>query len=192
MWVYFPFYWMFYLFMFQMFSPFLVSSSQKPPIPFSLPLLPWLCSSTHYTPTSPPSIPLHWGIYQAFLGPSTSPPIDAWQGRPLLHMHPCVLLGWWLNPWLVDVVVLPMRLQTPSAPSVLSLSPPSGTPCSDAWLAESIRRCVWEALAGPLRRRPYQDSFSKRFLASIMPVWLCVGWIHMWATSGRPFPQSLL
>jgi hypothetical protein len=48
------------------------------------------------TPTSPPSIALHWSIYQAFIGPRTSPPIDAWQGHPLLHMQlePCVLLCW--------------------------------------------------------------------------------------------------
>ena len=44
-----------------------------------------------------------------------------------------VLLGWWCSlwklwgVWLVDIVVLPMRLQTPSTPSVLSLTPPLGT-----------------------------------------------------------------
>ena len=32
--------------------------------------------------------------------------------------------------WLVDIVVLLMGLQILSAPSVLSLSPPLGTPCS--------------------------------------------------------------
>jgi hypothetical protein len=32
--------------------------------------------------------------------------------------------------WLVDIVVLPMRLQTPSAPSVLPLTPLLGTPHS--------------------------------------------------------------
>jgi hypothetical protein len=63
-------------------------------------------------------------------GPRTSPPFDAWQGHPLLHMQldPCVLLCWWLSPWefwwvcLVDIVVLPMGLQTPSTPSVFSLN----------------------------------------------------------------------
>jgi len=51
----------------------------------------------------------------------------------LLHMQlepwvtPCILFGWWFSPWklwvvwLVDIVVLPTGLQTPSAPSVLSL-----------------------------------------------------------------------
>jgi hypothetical protein len=82
-------------------------------------------------------IPLHWGIYWAFIGPRTSPPTDAWQGHPLLHMQLelCVLFHWWLSPWelwevwLVDIV-LPMVLQTPSIPSVFSLTSILGTPCS--------------------------------------------------------------
>jgi hypothetical protein len=91
-------------------------TSQKPPIPSSLPLLQWGCSSTHSpTPISSPSIPLHWGIYWAFIGPKTSPPIDAWQGHPPLHMQlePCLLLGWWLSPgnsgesgWLILLLFL--------------------------------------------------------------------------------------
>jgi hypothetical protein len=46
---------------------------------------------------------------------------------------PCVLFDWWSSPWelcevwLIDIVVLPMGLQTPSAPSVLSLTPPLGS-----------------------------------------------------------------
>jgi hypothetical protein len=60
-------------------------------------------------------------------------------------MRPSYICGWslrslhvyslncWFSPWklwgiwLVDTVVLPMGLQTPSAPSVLSLIPPLGT-----------------------------------------------------------------
>ena len=115
------------------------TDSWKPPIPSPLPLLLWGCFNTHLpTPTSLPSIPLQWGIYQAFIGRRTSPSIDAWHGHPLLHtqLESCVLLGWWLCPWvlwrvwLVDIVVLPMGLQTPSTLSVLSLTPPLGTPCS--------------------------------------------------------------
>jgi hypothetical protein len=69
-----------------MLSPILVSPA--PGNPLSHPLLLWGCSSTHPpTPTSLPSIPLHWDIYQAFIGPRTSPPIDAWQDHPLLHMQ---------------------------------------------------------------------------------------------------------
>ena len=65
------------------------------------------------------------------MGPRAMPYIDA-QGHPLLHMTepwlpPCVLVGWWLRPWelwFVDIIDLPMGLQTPSAPSVLSLFHP--------------------------------------------------------------------
>jgi hypothetical protein len=71
--------------------------------------------------------------HQVSTGPRASLPIDARQGHPLLHMQlepwvpSCVLFGWWFSPWelcwvwLVDVV-LPMELQTPSAPSVLPLT----------------------------------------------------------------------
>ena len=45
--------------------------------------------------------------------------------------------------WLVDVVVLPMGLQTPSAPSVLSLAPLYWNPCDqfNGWLCVSAS--VW-------------------------------------------------
>jgi hypothetical protein len=44
-----------------------------------------------------------------------------------------VLFGWWFSPWnlwgvwLVDIVVLPVGLLAPSAPSVIILTPPLGT-----------------------------------------------------------------
>ena len=62
-------------------------------------------------------IPLHWG---------TEP------SHPLLQMGagvPCVLFGCWFSPWeprgyrLIHIVVPPVRLETPLAPSVLSLTP---------------------------------------------------------------------
>ena len=43
--------------------------------------------------------------HQAFTGTRASPPIDAQQGHPLLHMQlepwvpPCVLFAWWFSPW---------------------------------------------------------------------------------------------
>jgi hypothetical protein len=130
------------------------------------------------THTSLPSIPLHWGTYRTFIGPRTSPPIDAWQGCRLLHMHlwPWVLLAWWLSHWelwggggavwLVDITVLPMGLQTPSAPSVISLTPLLGTTHSVQGLAVNIQLCICKTLAGPLRRQLYQAPFSKHFLVS--------------------------
>jgi hypothetical protein len=132
-----------------------------------------VCSSTHpATPTSLSSIPLHWGIYSAFIGPRTSPSIEVWQGHPLLHMQlePYALLCWWLSPWefwgiwLVDVIVLPKGLQTLSTPSVLSLTSPLGVPCSVQWLAASIQLCICQALAEPLRRHLYHAPFRKNFL----------------------------
>jgi hypothetical protein len=61
-------------------------------------------------PPLPPCLPilLQWGIKLSW---------D--QGHPLIYN----ILGWWFRPWelwLVDIVVLPMGLQTPLAPSVLS------------------------------------------------------------------------
>jgi hypothetical protein len=82
------------------------------------------------------------------------------------------IFGWWFSPWelwgvqLVDIVVLPMGLQTPPAPSVFPLTPPLGTLCSIWWLAESIHIYIGQALAEPLRGQPYQAPVSKCFLAS--------------------------
>jgi hypothetical protein len=130
---------------------------EKLSIPFSLSLLLWGYSSTYPpTPTSPPSVLLHWGIFWAFVGPRTSPPIDTWQGHPLPHMQlePSVLHCWWLNPWellgdwLVNIVVLPVGMQSPSIPSVLLLAPLLRTPCLVQWLAARIRLCICKALAG--------------------------------------------
>ena len=75
---------------------------------------------------------------------------------------PCVFFGWWFSPWelsgvwLVDNVVLPMELQTSSAPSVLPLTPPLEFLCLAKWLAASIYFCIGQDLAKPLRRQLYQ------------------------------------
>jgi hypothetical protein len=63
----------------------------------------------------------------------------------------------------VDIVALLMGLQTSSAPSVLSLTPPLGTPCSVQWLAVSICLCICQTLAKPLRRQLYQAPVSMHF-----------------------------
>ena len=67
---------------------------------------------------------------------------------------------------MVDIVVLPMGLQTPSAPSVLPLTPLLGSLCSGQWLAERICICIGQVLAKPPRRQLYQAAVSKCFLAS--------------------------
>lgn len=72
---------------------------------------------------------------QALAGPRASPPIGAQQGHLLLHiqLEPwvclCVLFGWWFSPWefwLVGIGDL-MGLQASSTPSILSVTPPTGT-----------------------------------------------------------------
>jgi hypothetical protein len=108
---------------------------QKSPNPSFFPLLIWGCSPTHpHTPTS-----LHW--HSLTLGRELS--LFRTKGLsfhwclPLLHMQmepwvpPCI--SWWFSPWelwgdwLVNIVFLFMGLQTPSTPSVLSLTPSLGT-----------------------------------------------------------------
>jgi hypothetical protein len=70
--------------------------------------------------------------------------------------------------WLVDIIMLPMGLQTSSAPSILSLTPLLGTPCSVQWLTMSIHLCICQVLAELLRRQLYQAPASKHFLSSTM------------------------
>ena len=114
------FYWIFYSFTFHMLSPFLIPPNfPSHHSPASLRLYTHLSAHSCILPSHSPT-----SGHQASTGPRTSSPIDARQGHPLLHirLEPwvplCVLLGWWFRPWelwLVDIV-LPMGLQTPSAP----------------------------------------------------------------------------
>jgi hypothetical protein len=73
----------------------------------------------------------------------------------------CVLFGWWFSSWelwrvwLVDIAVLPMRLQTPSAPTVLALTPPLRSSHSVQCLALYNWICIGLALAETLRKQLY-------------------------------------
>ena len=132
--------------------------------------------------------------HQAFTGPSSSPPIDVQQGYPLLPMWlepwvtPCVLFGGWLSSWklwLVDIFVLPMRLQTPSAPTVLALTPPLESTCSVQCLAVYFRICIGQALAQPFRGQLYQAPVYPALLGISNSVWVwCqqMGWIPRWGS----------
>jgi hypothetical protein len=71
-----------------------------------------------------------------------------------------------MGVWVVDIFVLLMGLQTPSTPSVLSLTPLLGTLRSFQWLPASTCLCICKALAGSLKRQPFLASFSMYFLAS--------------------------
>jgi hypothetical protein len=110
---------------------------------------------------------------------------------------PCVLFGWWFSLWelwgfwLVDIVVLPMRLQTPSAPTVLALTSQLGSPHSVQLLAVFIRICIGLVLAEPLRGQLYQAPVSKYFLVSTIVsgfgVCMWSGSPRGGAVSGWPF-----
>ena len=90
------FYWIFSLFILPMLSPFPVN-----PHPWNLlPHLLLLGECFPHPPTPASSLMNYSTLgHQAFIWPMASPPIDAWQGHPLLHMRlepwipPCVLLG---------------------------------------------------------------------------------------------------
>jgi hypothetical protein len=154
------------------FIPFPHFPSENPTITSPLPLF--------TNPPTPASLSWHSPTlgHRAFTRPRASPLIDVPEGHPLLHMQlelwapPCVLFGWWFSPWelsgywLVHNVVPTMGLQTPSAPWVLSLAPPLGTPCSVLWMAVSIHFCICQALAEIPRRQLYQVPVSKHLLGS--------------------------
>ena len=67
---------------------------------------------------------------------------------------------------MVDFIVLPMGLQTPFAPSALTVTPPLWTMSSVQWLPMKICICICQALAEPLRRQLYRTPINKQFLAS--------------------------
>jgi len=87
---------------------------------------------------------------------------------------------------LVGIIVLPMGLQTSLSTLVRSLTPPLGSPCSVRWLATSIRICICQAVAKPLRRQLYQAPVSKHFLASAV-----VSGFGGCIQDGSPVGQSL-
>jgi hypothetical protein len=81
--------------------------------------------------------------------PRAFPSTDDRQGQPLLHMHlepwipPCVLLSWWFSFWellegLVGWYCSSYGVVAPSAPSILALTPPLGSPRSVRWWAACI------------------------------------------------------
>ena len=145
----------------------------------------------------------HW----AFTGPRTSPPIDDWQGHPLLHMPlepwvpPCVFCGWWFSTrefwgyWLVHIIVHLMGLLSPSDPTVFSLDPPLGTLCSAQWMSVSLHLCIFQTLADPFRRQLYQAPVSKHLvLSTIVSGFGDITWDGSpgGTVSGWSFLQSLL
>jgi hypothetical protein len=122
--------------------------------------------SPTYPLSSPcPDIPLHWGK-----GPSKDqgPLIPLMSNKAIccyicsrshgpLHVYSWV--GGFVpgrsgqSDWLI--LLFFYRLQTPSAPSVLSVIPPLGTLYSVQWLTVSICPCICQVLTESLRRQLY-------------------------------------
>jgi hypothetical protein len=159
---------------------------------------------THLLPSSCPGIPLQWGIEP----PQAQGPLLPLMSNKAIFCHIC---GWSHGSlhvyslvgdpvpgapgvWLVDnVAPLPMGLQTLSAPSVPSPTPPSGTPLLVQWLAVSLPLCICQALAEPLRRQLYQAPVSKLLLASTIMSRFgsCIwdGSPPRWGSLPRPFRE---
>ena len=88
---------------------------------------------------------------------------------------PCILFVCWFSPWelwLVDIV-LPMRLETPSAPTVLALTSPLSSPRPVQCLACTSLHLYW--------------SSSGR--VSQVTATLHLGWIPRWYSLWMAFPS---
>ena len=140
-------------------------------------------SSFHWTKT----LPSQW--YQIRQTSATYP--AGVMGTPSVLFGLCELWG----SWLVDTLVLPMRLQNSSASTVLALTSPLWSLHSLQCLAVYIRICIGQELAKPLRRQLYQAPVNNHFLTSAIVSGFGV---CMWngslggAVSVCPFLQSLL
>jgi hypothetical protein len=77
----------------------------NPPTPASLSSLFMKKFYSSYNSTSQLIISIHWSIKPSQYQGSLLIHVDVPQGYPLLHMWlelwvpPCVLFGWWFNPW---------------------------------------------------------------------------------------------
>jgi hypothetical protein len=191
---------MFYLFTFLMLSPFLISP--HPETLYSIPSPPATMKVCPHPSTHPclHTLALTLG-HQAFMGTRASSPIDDWQGHPLLPIWlepwvpPCVLLGWWFRPWelwLVDIVVLPMGLQTPSAPSVISLTPPLGIPTLSAIVGCEHPPLYMSGSGWVSQETAISGSCQHAVVGihnSVCVCWLYMGWIPRWGSHWMAFPS---
>jgi hypothetical protein len=92
---------------------------------------------------------------------------------------------------LFDIVVLPIGLQTSSAPSVLSLIPPLETPCSVQWLVANICLCICHGKAS--QETAISGSCQQALLGICNSVWvwcLYMGWIHRRGRFWMAFPST--
>ena len=114
---------------------------------------------TYPLPSHHPSILLCWGIKTS---QDQGPPLPLMTDKAIhcyisnwshgsLRVYSLVggLVRELSGVWLVDIVVLPMELQTPSAPSFLPFTPLLTSLCSIRCLTRSIHICIDQALAEP-------------------------------------------
>jgi hypothetical protein len=131
------------------------------------------------TPLPRFGIPLHWGIESS---QDQGQLLSSMPNKAIL-CYICgwshgSLFGWWFSLcelwgfWLVDIAFLPMGLQTSSAPSLLSLTPPLGTPCSVQWLAAKIHLCICQALSEPSQETAISGSCQQALLGICNGIWV--------------------
>jgi hypothetical protein len=137
-------------------------------------------------------------------GPRAAPSTDVQQGHLLPHMRPdtspsmCIP---WLGPvhgssrgssQLIDTVALSMGLQTHSASSVSSPTPPSGTLHSVQWLAASIPP-LYLSDSGRASQETAISGFHQQavpgFQNRVWVWWLQMGWIPRWGSLWMAFPS---
>jgi hypothetical protein len=175
---------LFYLFTFKKLYPFSVSTSWVLHSILALPTSKKLLPHSHPCPPHPHQPSHSWGE-QVSTGLSTLfSPTEARQGS--LHIclgpqiSPCMLPGFWLifcsseGSRLVDIVVLPMGLQSPSA---LSLLPPTFSYWSQTsiqWLTVSICICLSQLLVEPLWGQPCHVSVCMHKITSVIVSGFCV------------------
>jgi hypothetical protein len=125
-----------------MLSPFPVSPQE---IPYPIP------SPCFYEGVSPSTHPLYLPPsnsptvgHQAFTIPRASPPIDAQQGHPLLHIQleswvpPCVLFDWWFSLRALGVLVSSYCFSYGVADPFSSFSPFSNSSTGDPMISPMV------------------------------------------------------
>jgi hypothetical protein len=128
--------------------------------------------------------------------PRASPPIDARQRHPLVHVQldpwvpPCISFSWWFSPWelywvwSVDIV-LPMGLQTSSALSVLSLTPPLGNPMLSPMVGSKHPPLYLSGSGRASQETAIMGSSQQALLGLSNTVWVwCLNmeWIPRWGS----------
>jgi hypothetical protein len=109
---------------------------------------------------------------------------------------PCVLSGWWISPWelwephLADIV-LPMWLQSTSAPLVLPLALPLGSLGSVWWFGCEYLHQYWSG-ADRMAQGTAIPGSSQQALGisnSVQVLYLQMKWIPRWDSLWMAFPS---